>query len=34
MNPVVFTMYDNRYFAIGEYLGPAWSLGKNCKPKD
>ncbi len=34
MKPAVFTMYDNRYFAIGEYLGPAWSLGKDFKPKD
>jgi flavin reductase (DIM6/NTAB) family NADH-FMN oxidoreductase RutF len=34
MNLAVFTMYDNRYFAIGEYLGPAWSLGKNYRPKD
>jgi flavin reductase (DIM6/NTAB) family NADH-FMN oxidoreductase RutF len=33
MNPAVFTMYDNRYFAIGKYLGKAWSMGKDFKPK-
>ena len=34
MKPAVFTMYDNRYFAVGEYLGQAWSMGKSFKPKD
>jgi flavin reductase (DIM6/NTAB) family NADH-FMN oxidoreductase RutF len=33
MNPGVFSMYDNRYFAIGKYLGKAWSMGKDFKPK-
>jgi flavin reductase (DIM6/NTAB) family NADH-FMN oxidoreductase RutF len=33
MNPAVFTMYDNRYFALGKYLGKAWSMGKDFKPK-
>jgi flavin reductase (DIM6/NTAB) family NADH-FMN oxidoreductase RutF len=34
IKPAVFSMYDNRYFAIGEYLGKAWSIGKNFKPKN
>ena len=34
MKPAAFSMYDNRYFALGEYLGQAWSMGKNFKPKD
>ena len=34
MKPALFSMYDNRYFSIGEYLGKAWSIGKNYKPKD
>lgn len=34
MKPAVFSMYDNRYFSIGEYLGKAWSMGKNYKPKN
>ena len=33
MNPAVFTMYDNRYFAVGKYLGQAWSMGKDFKPE-
>lgn len=28
MKPMVFSMFDNRYFGIGEYLGKAWSVGK------
>ncbi|MBD3307131.1 flavin reductase family protein [candidate division KSB3 bacterium] len=28
MNPVVFSMHDNTYWAIGEHLGKAWSLGR------
>ncbi|MFX4262434.1 flavin reductase family protein [Pelotomaculum propionicicum] len=31
MRPVVLSMFDNRYFSIGEYLGQAWHLGKNYK---
>lgn len=31
MRPVVFSMFDNRYFSIGEYLGQAWHLGKDYK---
>ncbi len=34
IKPAVFSMYDNRYFAIGEYLGKAWSIGKDFKPKN
>jgi flavin reductase (DIM6/NTAB) family NADH-FMN oxidoreductase RutF len=34
MEPAVFTMYDNRYFGLGECLGQAWSIGKNFKPKE
>jgi flavin reductase (DIM6/NTAB) family NADH-FMN oxidoreductase RutF len=33
MKPAVFSMYDNRYFAIGKSLGKAWSMGKKFRPK-
>lgn len=33
MKPVVFSMFDNRYWGIGEYLGRAWSMGKDYRPK-
>jgi len=33
MKPAVFTTYDNRYFALGKYLGKAWSMGKKFRPK-
>ena len=32
IKPMVFSMYDNRYFKVGSYLGKAWSVGKNFKP--
>jgi hypothetical protein len=31
MNLVVFTMPDNKYWAIGEYIDKAWNVGKNFK---
>ncbi|GAA0742298.1 flavin reductase family protein [Clostridium oceanicum] len=31
MKPAVFSMYENRYFGIGEYLGKGWSMGKEYK---
>lgn len=33
MKPAVFSMFDNRYWALGEFLGRAWSMGKDYKPK-
>lgn len=33
MQPVVFSMFDNRYWALGQCLGQAWSLGKGYKPQ-
>lgn len=33
MKPVVFSMFDNRYWGLGEFLGKGWSLGKDYKPK-
>lgn len=29
IKPIVFSMYDNNYWGIGEHLGKAWSIGKN-----
>ena len=29
INPIVFSMYDNNYWGIGECLGKAWCAGKN-----
>jgi flavin reductase (DIM6/NTAB) family NADH-FMN oxidoreductase RutF len=31
IKPLLFTMYDNRYFGIGKYLGKAWYAGQNYK---
>ncbi len=31
MKPLVFSMFDNRYWGLGEYLGNAWSAGKDYK---
>jgi flavin reductase (DIM6/NTAB) family NADH-FMN oxidoreductase RutF len=28
IEPIVFSMYDNNYWGIGEHLGKAWSAGK------
>jgi flavin reductase (DIM6/NTAB) family NADH-FMN oxidoreductase RutF len=29
MRPFVLTMPDNRYWGVGDYLGPAWSIGRD-----
>lgn len=29
LKPYLLSMYENRYFAVGEYLGKAWSIGLN-----
>ena len=34
MRPFLLTMTDNRYWAVGEYLGDAWSVGKGYDPAD
>jgi len=37
INPIVFSMHDdhlghgNNYWKVGEYLGRAWSIGKEFK---
>lgn len=31
LKPYLLSMYENRYFSIGEYLGKAWSIGLNYK---
>lgn len=31
INPFTLTMPDNNYWAVGENLGKAWSIGKNLK---
>lgn len=31
MKPVIFSMFDNKYFGIGDYLGKAWNIGKDYK---
>jgi len=33
MNPMVFSMFDNRYFGIGDYLGKGWSVGREFEAK-
>jgi len=29
IEPIVFSMYDNNYWGVGEHLGRAWYVGKN-----
>lgn len=31
IDPLLLTMPDNSYWAVGEYVGPAWSLGQELK---
>lgn len=31
LDPIVLSMFENRYFSIGDYLGKAWNIGKNYK---
>ena len=32
MKPFTLTMPDNHFWAVGECLGPAWSIGKAFEP--
>jgi flavin reductase (DIM6/NTAB) family NADH-FMN oxidoreductase RutF len=32
IKPFLLSMYENKYFEIGEFLGKAWNIGKNYKP--
>lgn len=34
VKPIVFSIYENSYWAIGEHLGRAWSIGKEFQPKE
>jgi|YelNatPaOPRAMG01_1025707.scaffolds.fasta_scaffold151061_2 flavin reductase (DIM6/NTAB) family NADH-FMN oxidoreductase RutF len=34
LKPILFSMYDNNYWKVGGYLGKAWEIGKECKPKE
>ena len=31
IKPVMLSMYDNRYFGLGENLGKAWNIGLTSK---
>jgi len=31
LKPYLLSMYENRYFAVGEYPGKAWNIGLNYK---
>ncbi|MFX1486344.1 MAG: flavin reductase family protein [Promethearchaeota archaeon] len=33
IKPIIYSVYDDRYWRIGEYLGQAFSIGKEFKPK-
>lgn len=33
IRPFVLTMPDNRYWSVGDYLGPAWSIGRGFVPR-
>ncbi|MEJ2249262.1 MAG: flavin reductase family protein [Candidatus Lokiarchaeota archaeon] len=32
-NPLIFTMNDNNYWSLGDYIGRAWSIGKEYEQK-
>jgi len=32
IQPLLFTMPDNKYWKIGKFCGPAWKIGKGFKP--
>ncbi len=34
MRPFTLTMPDNRYWAVGEQVGDAWSIGRTFQPPD
>ena len=34
VRPFMLTMPDNRYWAVGELVGSAWSIGKTFEPRD
>ena len=34
MRPFTLTMPDNRYWAVGEQVGDAWSIGRTFEPQD
>jgi flavin reductase (DIM6/NTAB) family NADH-FMN oxidoreductase RutF len=34
MRPFTLTMPDNRYWAVGEQVGDAWSIGRTFQPSD
>ena len=33
IDPIIFAMHRNEYYRIGEYLGPAYEIGKKFKPE-
>jgi hypothetical protein len=33
MNPILFSMYDNNYWRVGDHLGRAWDIGKELKSR-
>ena len=33
VDPIVFSMHDYNYWAVGRHLGRAWSSGEKFKPK-
>jgi len=33
LRPFTLTMPDNRYWGVGDYLGPAWSSGRGFEPR-
>ncbi|MGQ9721276.1 MAG: hypothetical protein ACUVXA_08145 [Candidatus Jordarchaeum sp.] len=33
INPIVFSMHDNKYWKVGEHIGRAWNIGKEFKNK-
>jgi flavin reductase (DIM6/NTAB) family NADH-FMN oxidoreductase RutF len=33
MHPFLLSMYNNKYFEIGNSIGKAWNIGRNYKPQ-
>jgi flavin reductase (DIM6/NTAB) family NADH-FMN oxidoreductase RutF len=33
VDPIVFAMGQNHYYSVGDFIGKAWSVGNELKPK-
>lgn len=33
IRPIIFSMFDNNYWGVGQHIGRAWNTGKSYQPK-